>query len=61
MRDLASADVILSLRGNLAGTVDAGTLPADAADDWWAALEERDKSEAFYASINGVLVGATRE
>ncbi|MBC9178750.1 methyltransferase domain-containing protein [Roseomonas ludipueritiae] len=61
MRDLASADVILSLRGNLAGTVDAGTLLADAANDWWTAREERDRSEVFYCFDQRGSVGATRE
>jgi ubiquinone/menaquinone biosynthesis C-methylase UbiE len=60
LRSLASADFVLSLRGNLAGSVAAGAVTAEAADAWWAALEERDRASAFFASINGVMVGATR-
>jgi hypothetical protein len=61
MRDLASADFVLSLRSNLADAVAAGTTDADVVDAWWAALEERDRAGAFFASINGVTIGATRE
>jgi hypothetical protein len=48
MRDLAGADLILSLRANLA-------------DAWWVALEERDRAGAFFAAMTGVIVGAKRE
>lgn len=60
MRDLATADFVLSLRGNLAGAVEAGAVSPGAADAWWAALEERDHAGAFLAFGNGVIVGAVR-
>lgn len=60
MRDLASADFILSLRSNLAEAVAAGATTSEVADAWWAALDERDRAGAFFASLNGVIVGATR-
>jgi SAM-dependent methyltransferase len=60
MRDLASADFILSIRSNLAEAVTAGATTSEVADAWWAALEERDRAGAFFASINGVMVGAKR-
>ncbi len=60
MRDLASADFILSLRSNLTEAVAAGATTSDVADAWWAALEDRDEAGAFFASLNGVIVGATR-
>jgi ubiquinone/menaquinone biosynthesis C-methylase UbiE len=61
MRTLASADFVLSLRDSLASAAAAEAVTPEAADLWWAALEERDRTGTFYASINGVVVGATRE
>jgi ubiquinone/menaquinone biosynthesis C-methylase UbiE len=61
MRDLERADFILSLRSNLVEAVAAGATTSEVVDAWWAALEERDRAGAFFASINGVMVGATRK
>jgi ubiquinone/menaquinone biosynthesis C-methylase UbiE len=61
IRDLASADFIFSLRMNVANAVAVGFVSAEAVDEWWAALEERDRAGAFLAFGNGVMVGATRE
>ncbi len=38
-----------------------GAVTAEAATTWWAALEERDRAGVFFASINCVTVGPTRE
>jgi SAM-dependent methyltransferase len=59
-RDLASADFVLRLRGNLAGAVEAGAISHRAADGWWTVLEERDRAGAFLAFGNIVIVGADR-
>lgn len=57
---LEGADFVLSLRSNLAGAVAAGLVEASDADAWWADVEARDRAGAFFATLQGFVVGATK-
>ncbi|MGG5818794.1 methyltransferase domain-containing protein [Falsiroseomonas sp. HW251] len=59
MRDLDTADFILSLRITLAEAVEAGLTTAQAADAWWADLLARDAAGVFVATLSGMIVAAT--
>jgi SAM-dependent methyltransferase len=57
--DLRTADSVLSLRTNLDGACERGWISAGRRDTWWADVEALDRAGAFYASMCGVIAGAT--
>lgn len=57
--ELALADQVLSLRQNLDGAVKRGWISAADAAAWWSELEARDRAGTFFASMCGIIAGAT--
>lgn len=56
---LALANQVLALRQNLDGAVAQGWVGAADGAAWWSALEARDRSGSFVASMCGMIAGAT--
>lgn len=56
MRSLSLADATLGLAQGLDAAVAQGAVTAEAGKAWWAAMQERNEADAFFALIAGSIV-----
>ena len=59
VRDLGTFDYLTGLGKTLRAVVDAGHVPQDAAEAWWAGLKARDEDRCFLGSIIGTIAVGT--